>query len=653
MTTLKNIRWSLAFKLSLLILTSTTIIFAVVLEYDYHSSKKIVLKNVEESTCRLTQSTVNRMEIILGGVQNLITYLAIDMESHNPPRDDLLRHIGDVLLTDKNIFGCSVAFEPFAFDPSLRRYSPYTYRENDRLNTVNPEKKVSYFELDWYRIPKTLGKPYWSEPYLDHFGGWIEMGTYSAPFYRTIRGKRTFQGVVIADMSLAWLDGIFSKLSIYRSGYAFMISRQGVFMTHPNKEWILKESIFSVADRAGDAQLKTIGQAMIDGKTGFVALQSHFTDKKSRMYFAPLPSSGWSIGIVIPDEELFADIVDLRRIIILICLSGFMLLFTVIVAISRKITQPLRILADHASQIAQGNLEIELPSKTTRDEVGALTLSFEGMRLALKDYILNLQETTAAKERYESELKIARNIQMSFLPKRFPPFPDQMEFDIFAAIEPAREVGGDLYDFFLVDQEHLFFSIGDVSGKGVPAALFMAVAKILMKGHAGKDMDPSEILAGANTELCIDNDSMMFVTVFCGILNFKTGELKYSNAGHNPPIMIRKEDQKHKPDWLPLPSGIFLAVMENAQYKTEKVTLGAGDSLLLYTDGVTEAMNESGQPYSDARLLQFVADQGAAMPEPLIHEVMRSVKEHTGDAPQSDDITMLALHFKGPDRPAT
>jgi phosphoserine phosphatase RsbU/P len=647
MTPLKNIRWSLAFKLSLLILTSTAIIFAVAFEYDYRSSKRIVLKNVEESTQRLTQTTVNRMEIILGGVRNLVTYLAIDTEKHNPPRADLLRHISDVLLTDGNIFGCSVAFEPFVFDPSLRRYSPYTYREEDRLNTVNPEIKVNYFELDWYRIPGELGKPCWSEPYMDHFGAWIKMSTYSAPFYRTIRGKRTFQGVVIADMSLTWLDDIFSKLSIYRSGYAFMISRQGVFMTHPKKEWIMKESIFSIADKAGDAQLKAIGRSMIDGQTGFVALQSHFTKEKSWMYFAPLPSSGWSIGVVVPEAELFADVVDLRHEIVFIGLTGFLLLFTVIVAISRKITQPLRLLADNTREIAQGNLDIELPQATTRDEVGDLAVSFEGMRLALKEYIVNLRETTAAKERYESELKIARNIQMSFLPKRFPPFPDNVEFDIFAAIEPAREVGGDLYDFFLIDREHLFFSIGDVSGKGVPAALFMAVAKILMKGHAGTDMDPSEILAGANTELCIDNDSMMFVTVFCGILNFKTGELKYSNAGHNPPIIIRSDGGRFSADWLPLPAGFFLAIMEDAAYKTETVTLQPGDRLFLYTDGVTEAMNEGEQPYSDERLLQFIAEREAAMPETLIHAVMHDLKAFTGDAPQSDDITMVALHFRG------
>lgn len=157
-----------------------------------------------------------------------------------------------------------------------------------------------------------------------------------------------------------------------------------------------------------------------------------------------------------------------------------------------------------------------------------------------KEYVKNLTETTAAKERIESELKIARTIQMSFLPKAFPTLQGRQRFDLFAALEPARDIGGDLYDFFLLDEDHVFITVGDVSDKGIAAALFMAVTKTLLKGIAETGMDPSEILNKTNAELCIDNDSMMFVTVFCGILDLRTGLLKYSNAGHEPPILIRR-----------------------------------------------------------------------------------------------------------------
>ncbi|MFW6324260.1 MAG: SpoIIE family protein phosphatase, partial [Desulfovibrionales bacterium] len=286
----------------------------------------------------------------------------------------------------------------------------------------------------------------------------------------------------------------------------------------------------------------------------------------------------------------------------------------------------------------------ELPKNRSGDEVGALTDSFDHMRQAIKEYVADLTETTRAKERIESELKIARTIQMSFLPKKFPPFPHRKEFEIFAALEPAKEVGGDLYDFFLLDEEHLFFSVGDVSDKGVPAALFMAVTKTLMKGIAEHHVSPSDVLARVNEELCSENDSNMFVTLVCGILNVRTGELLYSNAGHNPPIFSK---QGRAPEWLELPPGLVLGAMEGVPYQTKRIMLNPGDSLLVHTDGVTEAMNDSKEIYSDERLLKFMHDIHGRNPEENVQQVMHSVKEYAGDTPQSDDITLLSILYKG------
>ena len=406
----------------------------------------------------------------------------------------------------------------------------------------------------------------------------------------------------------------------------------------------MHESIFSVAEAADDPELRETGRAMIRGEKGFVALRDHFAGQKAWMYYAPLPSVGWSIGVVFPEEALFAGLRDLNRVVLIIGTTGFAILFLIIVLISGTITRPLRTLAAKAAEIARGNLDIEVSDVTSRDEVGDLSRSFDNMKVALKEYIANLAETTAAKERYESELKIARTIQMSFLPKNFPPFPEYVEFDIYATLVPAKEVGGDLYDFFLLDEDHLFFSIGDVSGKGVPAALFMAAAKTLMKGTASREMAPSEVLSKVNHELCLENDSMMFVTVFCGILNFRTGEVRYSNAGHNPPLVLRPG---RPPEWLPLPEGFLLGTMEDSLYETRQILLAPGDTLLLYTDGVTEAMNGDKLFYEERRLVRVTEEHGQAPPEELVREILRSVRAFAGSEPQSDDITMLALSFRG------
>ncbi|MEI8172272.1 MAG: SpoIIE family protein phosphatase [Deltaproteobacteria bacterium] len=638
----KNKKRKLAFKLSLFILAGTTFIFLAAFGYNHYSSRKLVLKNVEENARNLTLATVNKIETTLLGVEKVPLYLASSLENHRYSRHEIFQTIEDILKTNPDIFGAAVAFEPFAFNPKSRYFVPYTFRKKDGFGVHPPETAFQYFYRDWYLIPRELGRPVWSEPYFSEGGGNTVMSTYSVPFYRFVNGKRTFTGVVEVDIDLEWLKEIISRVSIYQSGYAFLVSQNGVIVTHPNRDWIMRESIFSIAEAADDPGLRKMGRDMIRGKEGFIPLQSHFTGKKSWIYYAPLTSIGWSIGVVFPEEELFAGMKKLNREVFIIGSAGFVLLFLVIAWISNRMTAPIRTLSLKTAEIAKGNLDIKLPSVTSNDEIGELTASFEDMRLALKEYIFTLRETTAAKERLESELQIAHTIQMSFLPKRFPFFPEKDEFEIYATMEPAREVGGDLYDFFLVDEDYLFFSIGDVSGKGVPAALFMAVTKTLMKGIASKSMDLPEVLGKVNAELCLDNDAMMFCTLFCGFLNIRTGEFLYSNAGHNPPIVIRSG---HKPRWLDLPEGSAMGVDEDAFYLTEKITLNSGDTLILYTDGVTEATDHDKSLYSTDRLIDTIEKSKLSSIEPLVLEIMNSVRDFTGGEPQSDDITILAVRF--------
>ena len=342
---------------------------------------------------------------------------------------------------------------------------------------------------------------------------------------------------------------------------------------------------------------------------------------------------------------MFADVRRLNRQVLLIGVLGFSVLALVIAFFSETITRPLRFLARTTREIAKGNLDVDIPTTGAGDEIGQLSTSFRGMQEALKEYISNLAQATAARERVESELKIAHTIQMSFLPKKFPPFPEKSEFEIYATLEPAKEVGGDLYDFFLLDEDHLFFTVGDVSGKGVPAALFMAVTKTLMKGVAESRLSPAGVLAKVNQELAVDNDSMMFTTVFCGLLNYRTGLLQFSNAGHNPPLIMRPNGV----EWLTLPPGVVLGVDTGAEYRTAEMQLRPGDVLLVYTDGITEATNAASQLYSDAALLQTATGLLPVLsPEKLVAAIMTVVKRFEENVPAADDKTVLALRFLGP-----
>ena len=251
---------------------------------------------------------------------------------------------------------------------------------------------------------------------------------------------------------------------------------------------------------------------------------------------------------------------------------------------------------------------------------------------------------SAEKQQIASELSVATHIQTSMLPCIFPAFPERTEFDIYATMNPAKEVGGDFYDFFLVDDDHLAVVIADVSGKGVPAALFMVIAKTLIKDHAQQGTQPEEVFTEVNRLLCEANDEGMFVTAWMGVLELSTGHLAYVNAGHNPPLL------RHggKYEFLRTRSGFILAGMEGMRYRPASLELSPGDAVYLYTDGVTEAANESKQLYGDQRLFDTLNAHADSGPETLLKIVKDDVDAFVGDAPQFDDITMLGLRYLGP-----
>lgn len=268
------------------------------------------------------------------------------------------------------------------------------------------------------------------------------------------------------------------------------------------------------------------------------------------------------------------------------------------------------------------------------------------IRLTIRRFTVNLKDSISEKEKIESELKIAHSIQSSMLPREFPPFPERTDIEIFATMKPAKEVGGDFYDFALIDQRRLYFAIGDVAGKGIPAALFMAISKTLLKNEVLRGISPGEILINVNNILYPDNEECMFVTVFCGILDTETGELGYANAGHNPPLICKKNGTVQ---FMDVKSGFVLAGMGDIHYETYKIKLEPGDVIFLYTDGVTEAVDEQEEQFSSKRLKKTIEEIAVNSGIALIENIEKTVNEFSGGVSQSDDITMLALQYFGKD----
>ncbi|MCA1784436.1 MAG: PP2C family protein-serine/threonine phosphatase, partial [Desulfobacteraceae bacterium] len=400
------------------------------------------------------------------------------------------------------------------------------------------------------------------------------------------------------------------------------------------------------AEETNNPRLWETGRNMVHGKSEFMEHTNLLNNAPGFLMTLPLATGNWSLGLVFPRDEVLKDVTILSRNMMVIGLCGFLALTAAVVLIARQITRPLQQLSATAMTIARGNLTARVDVIDRDDEVGRLSRAFAHMQTSLATYIRDLTDTTAQKERIESELRIARDIQMGILPKLFPAFPDRDEFDIFASIQPAREVGGDLYDFFFVDDTHFAFLVGDVSGKGVPAAFFMAITKTLLKVMTTRETAPGTILERVNDDLARDNDSCMFVTLFLGILDLDTGTVEYACAGHNPPAIMTADGV----DWLPVFNQPMAGAMEGIAYTTRRIQLAHGDVIVLYTDGVTEAMNPDKELYSEQRFLQFLQGiwhTGSTRPDSttVIREINTSITGFVQGAEPSDDITLLALTY--------
>lgn len=641
---------SLALKLSLIVLTSAAGIFLAAFGVTYFTVREMMLEHAETQAREMADATANRIFANLNGVMATAHPLSAMTEDGRYDVEALHDMLDQVVQRSPQVSGAAIAFEPYSVNPDQRYFAPFSYQKNGEIRRAFlGGEGFDYFVRDWYQVPRETGRPVWTDPFLAEGGADEMIATYAAPLYRQEGDTSSFIGVLALDISLAEMVERIGSVSIFDSGFAFLVSSTGAFVTYPDPDFITRESFFSLADQWDLPKLREIGRAMVRGEEGFVQVPARLIGEPAWMYYAPLPAVDWTLAVIAPDRELFADVLQLTKLVLAIAGVGFLALLIAIVGVTRSITMPLKRLVRTASEIARGNLDEALPPVHSGDEVGELAKSFDEMRLSLRDYIDNLTATTKAKERIESELLIARNIQQSFLPKQRSLPRNVTEFDLHADLHSAKHVGGDLYDFFLLQDRFLFFAVGDVSDKGVPAALFMAVTKTLVKGIAEQYESPGAILERVNNELCVNNDNGMFVTYVCGVLDLRTGALRLANAGHNLPLIRRAGKNA---EWLDLAPALVLGAIEEIEYPVREITLHPGDSLMFYTDGVVEAIDSNGSLFGDEPLRQLFDSREAETPPEMVKKVFDAVNEHSRGEPQSDDITVLVLDFVGVTEPA-
>jgi sigma-B regulation protein RsbU (phosphoserine phosphatase) len=622
------------------VLVACGAVFIITLALSHSRSRATAIRTAEREAVGEATGAIRGIQAVLRAIERSTQLVGVAFEAGDSTPEAVEPLLRGFLATHPDVFGSTVAFS--VGRPGGPR-APYLHRRSsgssgvELLDLASPEYR--YWERDWYTTPLKTRQPRWSEPYLDEGGGDVLMVTYSVPVMHQENGESVLDAIVTADLDLAWLNRLAGTIQAGRSGFGMIVSSEGRVLGHPDPDWVgrarlPRELPPEAQDREGKVVLR-----LLRGGAGFEPID--LNGRTYRMTFAPVGLAGWSVAVLYPEDELFADVRALRAVQAGLVAAGLTALAIVIVLLSRRLTQPLKDLSASAGRIATGDLDTELPPVRSSDEMGALTASFHNMRDSLKQYIHELQETTAAKERLESELKVARKIQMDMLPRKAA---GGEGFELTATLVPARAVGGDLYDHFMQDAARVVFMVGDVSGKGVPAALFMARTKTLLEAIAAREPDPAAVLHELNQTLSAENEAGMFVTAVLCTLDTRTGELSFAIAGHESPMLV---PGRGEPASLKAEGGPVLGLLEGSEYPVNKVTLNPGDALVLFTDGVNEAQNVAGDFFGPDRLRGASAEGRDEGTPGLTGSILTAVRAFAGEAPQSDDITILTLKYLG------
>ena len=634
-------RRKLSVRVSLWVVFFAAIIFNVALGFLFYQAREAVRQEAVSRATTILDKTSLRVEGILNRVEvasNMTKWLVL---RHPDKADSMFVYSRGVLLNNPDFYNCSIAFEPYYFKDKGLYFSAYTKFLGDSLRTLQGgSEHYQYFYVDWYLMPKLLDKPCWTEPYMDLDAptNTYEMVT---SYCQPIKNKQNQMiGVVNIGLSITWLSQTISAVKPYPNSYSIMIGRGGTYFVHPDTTKITRQTIFTQTLEHPDTALTALGYAMQRGEEGMKHMTINDTD--CYVFYKPLGQTGCSMAIVCPESDIFSGFDRLRRTVMTIVTVGLLLMLYLFIRIITRELKPLRRLAHEAETIASGQFDAELPDFQRVDEIGQLSHSFGNMQQSLVKYIEELKDTTAQKASIESDLRIASDIQMGMLPEKFPTRDDRDDVQLFASLTPAKEVGGDLFDFYFRD-EKLFFCIGDVSGKGVPASLFMAVTRSTFRTVSAHESMPDRIVTTMNRTIADMNKTNMFVTLFVGVLDLPTGRLHYCNAAHDAPLLVGAGVGE-----LACDPNIPVGFMPTWEYTLQEAHIFTGTTILLFTDGLTEAMNANYEQFQMERVndVAFQAlTQQQQEPRLLISRMTDAVHQFVGDAEQSDDLTMMAIQY--------
>lgn len=632
---MKRMRLSLASRVALYVAAGVALLYILSTAYIGRVTNRALMGQAKESAADMLEISCAKIEQVLKSTEAKTE--AIAWVVRESIRDDakLFKITQRFVEETPVITGSAIAIG----DTLLRGreyFCPYSWRSDSGIHSKQlGTDDYNYFERDWFRPFYTL-EPSWSEPYHDTDGGEKLMTTFSYPL-TGLDGNAL--GVVTADVEIKLLSEIIDSLQLDSESQTILTTKSGTIVaadlaTGSNADLV---TIFDVADQLEDQGFQELSKALVEGKNGTTILGKKESDRVMVSYGTL--SNGWSICVFYKFKEVAATTIKMRRFLFPFSLFSILLMSLLCGMIVKRLLKPLKKLTASAKEIAGGNFDTRLPEVTYNDEILELRDSFDNMQVSLKDYVENLKASTAANERYANELSIASKIQEAMLQQDFP---DNSHIDIFARIIPAKQVGGDLYDFNIKDGK-VYFAVGDVSGKGIPAALHMALTKSALRFVSGL-VDTDHAVAKINNTLAENNPMDIFVTLFLACLDLETGKMTYCNAGHNPVVLIEPDGKARFLDQKPNLAG---GLVYGFRYESQETYIAKGTKLVLYTDGVTEAENSAKELFGSERLLAWASEFGKdGSAKELAVSLLDTIKAYTGDIDQNDDITVMTMIYR-------
>ena len=566
-----------------------------------------------------------------------------EIENHLDSPEAIFCALENELRQNPSYLGCAVAFEPDYYPSEGRWFEPYVlFRDSTTIERRQiGSAQHDYLNQEWYQngIGLERGNGYLVDPYIDKDGAKQLVCSYVKPVFDSQNRKVGVYGI---DIDLGWLDKATKKEE------AVIKQRERV---EDEFEKILNTFFIQVIDSKGEKVAgsesfdeETLQTIIKEDKIDFMKIE--LNDNSFFITSKRFSSTGWRLVVAQNLHFVYLSGYVIGFIILLLTTIGGIVIFFFLRRSIRLSVRPLRYLNESAKEVAQGNFDTLLPTFKRQDEITQLRDSFDTMQQSLVKYIADLEATTAKKAAMENEMKLAQKIQMSMIPQKFPPFPKRSDIDIFGSLTPAKLVGGDLFDF-IIRNERLFFCIGDVSGKGMPAALMMTVIRFLFRSIAAHYDNPKQIVEIINNCFSADNNTMMFCTFFFGILDLKTGLLQYCNAGHEAPFILGRG--KREVERMSVKPNIALGVMEGNTFQAEERQLQPEDLLFFYTDGLTDATNAEREMFDLERVkeaLRQSVDNDLADAAAYVRWMADEVAAFVKDAPQADDLTLLAVGMR-------